>query len=238
MSEQILQQIDTGLWLGEGPVVDFHGMPYPTRMVIARLPDGDLWVWSPVELTAALKGEVEALGPVAHLVSPNPIHYLFLAQWHEAWPDAKLWGPAATIKKCDSLPFEPALEDTAPDAWQGVITQAWFRGSFFMDEIAFVHEPTHTAIFADLSENFSDDFLKNNWKGWQRAIAKVWGITVGKGHAPLEWRLSWLNRAPARKALAKIMASQPDRVIMAHGEWVDTGGDAFLRQAFAWLIRD
>ena len=238
MNDKPLQQIDTGLWLGEGPLVNFHGMPYPTRMIIIRLPDGGLWVWSPIALSEALKAEVEALGPVAHLVSPNPIHYLFLAEWHKAWPEAKLWGPQATIKKCDTLPFEAPLEDTAPESWQGVITQAWFRGSFFMDEIAFVHEPTRTLILADLSENFSEDFLKRHWKSWQRVIAKAVGIVAGKGHAPLEWRLSWLNRKPARKALAKVMSARPDRVIMAHGEWVDTGADAFLRQSFSWLIQN
>jgi hypothetical protein len=234
----MLEPVDTDLWLAEGPVVDFHGFPYPTRMLIVRLPDGALWVWSPVALTPELKSEVDALGPVAHLVSPNKIHHLYLSEWHAAYPDAKLWGPASTIRKRNDLPFQTALEDTPPADWQDVIEQAWFRGSFFMDEIAFVHRPTRTAIFADLSENFSDDFLKNYWKGWARLIAKPWGIVVGKGHAPLEWRLSFTNRAPARAALARIADAHADRVIMAHGEWVKTGGEAFLRQAFSWLIRE
>jgi hypothetical protein len=234
----MLEPVDTDIWLAEGPVVDFHGFPYPTRMVIVRLPDGALWIWSPVALTDELKADVEALGPVAHLVSPNKIHHLYLTEWHAAFPDAKLWGPGSTIRKRSDLPFQPALEDTPPADWQGAIDQAWFRGSFFMDEIAFVHRSSRTAIFADLSENFSDDFLNRHWKGWKTAIAKLWGIVVGKGYAPLEWRLSFTNRAPARAAIAHIAATHPDRVIMAHGEWVNTGGEAFLRQAFAWLIRD
>ena len=234
----MLTPVDTDIWLAEGPVVDFYGFPYPTRSVIVRLPDGALWVWSPVALTPELKREIEALGPVGHLVSPNKIHHLYLSEWHEAWPEAKLWGPASTIRKRSDLPFEAALEDTPPDDWQGAFQQAHFRGSGFMDEIAFVHLASRTAIFADLSENFGEDFLKTHWKGWQRAIAKVWGIVTGKGYAPLEWRASWFNRQPARAALAKIMAARPDRVIMAHGEWVDTDADAYLRQAFAWLIRD
>ena len=151
-----LQPLDTDIWLAEGPVVDFHGFPYPTRMVLVRLPDGALWAWSPVALTDELRAEVEAIGTPAHLVSPNAIHHLYLSEWHKAWPGAKLWGPAKTIKKRGDLPFQPALEDTAPDDWQGVVTQAWFRGSPLLDEIAFVHRPSSTAIFADLSENFSD----------------------------------------------------------------------------------
>lgn len=233
----MLEPVDTDLWLTEGPVVDFHGFPYPTRSVIVRLPDRTLWVWSPVALTPELKKEVDALGPVGHLVSPNKIHHLYLTEWHAAYPEAKLWGPASTIRKRKDLPFQPALEDVPPRDWQGVFEQAWFRGSFFMDEIAFVHRPTGTAIFADLSEHFSDSFLARYWKGWKRLIAKPWGIVVGKGYAPLEWRLSFTNRTPARAAFGKVSATHPDRIIMAHGEWVKTGGEAFLRQAFAWLIR-
>ena len=132
----MLEKIDTDVWLTEGPIVDFHGFPYPTRSIIIRLPDGALWVWSPVALTPELKAEVDALGPVAHLVSPNKIHHLYLTEWHEAYPDAKLWGPASTIRKRKDLPFQPPLEDTPPDAWQGVFEQAWFRGSFFSESLS------------------------------------------------------------------------------------------------------
>ncbi len=66
-----LTPLAEAIWLGEGAIVDFYGFPYPTRCLVVRLADGGLWVWSPVELTADLRAEVEALGPVAHLVSPN-----------------------------------------------------------------------------------------------------------------------------------------------------------------------
>lgn len=231
----MLEPVDKDIWLTEGPVVDFYGFPYPTRSVIVRLPDNSLWIWSPVKLTDELKQAVDGLGPVAHLVSPNKIHHLYLPEWHAAYPGAKLWGPASTIAKCSDLTFQPPLQDEAPADWQDAFVQAWFRGSLALDEIVFVHKASSTAILADLSEHFSDDFLNSHWKGWQRWIARVWGIVEGRGYAPLELRLSWFNRTPAHKALAKIMAAEPERVIMAHGEWVRSGGTAFLTRAFAWL---
>lgn len=234
----MLEPVDTDIWLAEGPMVDFYGFPYPTRSVIVRLPDKSLWVWSPIALTSELKAETDAIGPVAHLISPNKLHHLFLRQWYDAYPQSKLWGPASTLRKRRDLPFEPPLEDAPPEAWLGVLEQAWFRGSAFMDEIAFVHRPSRTAVFADLSENFSEQFLNHHWKRWQRRIAKVWGIVVGRGCAPLELRLTWFNREPARRAFAKIINAHPKRVIMAHGEWVDTGADTYLHKAFAWLIGD
>ena len=88
-----LEKVDSALWLVEGEIVSFYGFPYPTRSAIARLADGRLWVWSPVKLDAALRDEVDRLGRVAHLVSPNKLHHLYLAEWKSAYPEAKLWGP-------------------------------------------------------------------------------------------------------------------------------------------------
>ncbi len=231
-----LESVGDSLWLAEGGLVSFYGFPYPTRSVIVRLADGGLWVWSPVRLDDPLQAEVDALGPVAHLVSPNKLHYLYLRDWQQTWPDAKLWGPASTLRKCRDLGFEAPLTDEAPPAWHGQIDQFWFRGSRAMDEIIFFHRPSGTAIIGDLSENFSDDFLQKHWGWLSRRVAKLWRITEPWGYAPLELRLSWTDKAPARRALDALLAKDPRRVIMAHGEWQREDGRAYLEKAFAWLL--
>lgn len=43
-----LESVAEGLWVAEGPVVNFYGFPYRTRMVVVRLPDQSLWVWSSI----------------------------------------------------------------------------------------------------------------------------------------------------------------------------------------------
>ena len=108
MSTGELVPVDDNIWILEGGIVPFFGFPYPTRSVVVRLPSGDLWVWSPIELTDGAQGRVDSAGCVpAHLVSPNKIHHLFLKDWKDAWPEAKLWGPQSTIDKRDDLPLKP-----------------------------------------------------------------------------------------------------------------------------------
>jgi hypothetical protein len=231
----MLEAIGDSIWLAEGEVVDFYGFPYPTRSIVVRLRDGDLWVWSPIMLGGALQEEIDALGPVTHLVSPNKIHHLYLGEWQSAYPDARLWGPASTIRKRPDLVFREPLGALAPPEWRDEIAQFWFHGSFLLDEVLFFHRPSQTAIIADLSENFDAEFLNRHWSSWQRSIASIWKITVGHGYAPLELRLSWLNRKPAREALADLLAENPRQVVMAHGEWQRENGKAYLQQAFAWL---
>ena len=231
----VLEVIDDSIWLVEGELVNFYGFPYPTRSVIVRLHNGDLWIWSPIRLTPALREEVGKLGRVTHLVSPNKIHHLYLQEWQDAFPGALLWGPQTIIDKRKDLDFQPPLADQPPAAWRDEIDQFWFQGSVFMDEIVFFHRSSRTAIFADLSENFSHEFLLEHWRGWQRLLARIWKMTVGYGYAPLEWRLSWLNRKPARAALQRLIAMEPQRVVMAHGEWQRRNGRDYLIQAFTWL---
>jgi len=232
-----LRPFGHGLWLAEGPIVEFYSFPYPTRMAIARLSGGGLWVWSPIHLDPQLRNEVEALGKPAHLVSPNKIHHLFLGEWKAAYPDAKLWGLPAVARKRRDLAFGGELDDLPPGEWKGDIDQAVFRGSLLMDEVVFFHRSSRTAIFADLIENFSLEFLRNTpgWRGWRTTIARLWQITEPCGMAPLEWRLSFVRRRIARQALNKTLAWDPTGVVMAHGTCVTNDGRAFIERSFRWL---
>ena len=231
----MLEQIHEALWLADGEIVSFYGFPYPTRSVVARLESGGLWVWSPIKLVPELRAELDRIGPVCHLVSPNKLHHLYLQDWNAAYPEAQLWGPQSTIRKRAELKFQEPLGDSAPSQWQPDIDQAWFRGSIVMDEVVFFHRPSRTAIFADLIQTLGDRLIREHWRWWQRRLAGIEGIVARKGLAPLEWRLSFLNRAPARAARAKALSWDCERVIMAHGEWRRANGHAFMERSLDWL---
>ncbi len=43
-------------------------------------------MWSPTEPDEGLRKEIDALGPVRHLVSPNKLHYVHVCAWKRAYP--------------------------------------------------------------------------------------------------------------------------------------------------------
>ena len=231
----MFEEIGKDIWLVEGALVSFYGFPYPTRAVIVRLGNGDLWIWSPIKLTPALIDAVDGLGPVAHLVSPNKIHHLYLQDWLAQYPAARLWGPATTIKKRSDLAFQEALTDEPPAAWSADLDQAWFRGSFSMDEIVFFHRASRTVILADLIQNFSDAFLNRHWGWLARKIARLDGLTWHDPGAPREWRVSFRNKALARQAREKVLGWNAEQVVIAHGDWQRANGRAFMERSFRWL---
>jgi hypothetical protein len=232
----MLEPLGSNLWFADGGIVSFKGFDYPTRMVVVRLADGGLWLWSPTKKTAALESEVRALGPVRHLVSPNQLHYLFLAEWRAAFPGARLWGTPATIAKRPGLGFAAALSDEPPAEWKGQIDQFYFANSLFVDEVIFFHRASRTAIIADLSQTFSEAFLQRHWPWWLRPIARLSKMVEGRGYPPIDYRLSFRRRASARPKVRELIARSPEHVVVAHGEVVRANGTAFLRCAFSWLL--
>ncbi len=76
-----LKSVAKNIWIVDGPEITFGHMPFSTRMTIIRLSSGDLFIHSPTPLPASLKAEVDKLGRVAHLVSPNFIHYWWIKEW-------------------------------------------------------------------------------------------------------------------------------------------------------------
>jgi hypothetical protein len=88
-----LKPVGEHLWVVDGPIIRmaFPGgsMPFPTRMVVVRLANGDLFLWSPRKPDEGLREEIDTLGPVCHLVSPNKLHYVHISAWKRAYPDVR-----------------------------------------------------------------------------------------------------------------------------------------------------
>ena len=227
----MLTEIDRDIWIAEGPSVSFFGFPYPTRMTLVRLSDGGLWLCSPIELSDALADAVAALGPVQHLVSPNKIHHLFLGQWARAWPDAKLWASPGLARRRRDLSFDGELGDAAEPAWENDIDQVIFRGSFFMEEVVFFHRTSRSAIITDLVQKFDPA----TQRGWRGLLMRLDGLVGPEGSTPREWRLTFWNRRAAREALRKALGWNPQRLIIAHGQWVRENGREALARSLSWI---
>ena len=158
------------IWISDGPVVPFFaGFSYPTRMAVIRLSNGLLFVWSPITLSEQLKREVDALGTVRYLVSPNLLHHLFLGEWASAYPKARLYASPGLRRRRKDLAFDADLGDAPEPEWAADIDQVVLGGSFVMTEVVFFHRASRTAIFADLIENLPRDWFK----GWRGVAARL-----------------------------------------------------------------
>jgi hypothetical protein len=214
-----LQRFAENLWIADGPTVRFFGMLYPTRMVVVKLSDGALWINSPVAATREEAGELEHLGPIAHLVSPTPLHDWRLKQWAEFFPQAQVWKARALI-------------ETPPRAWEAAIDQLLFRGSRVLTEVEFLHRQSRTVIMGDFIQNFQPQ----RGHALRNTLLHFGGIL--QGGAPRDLRLSFAGKRHmemGRASLRTLLAWDFDKVVLAHGDCVDGDAKPFIERSFRWL---
>ncbi len=244
MAEVTYPPLDTpkpvadGVWIVDsGPQAVMGFIQLPVRMTVIRLPSGELWLHSPTRFTSALKGALEAIGPIRHLVAPNIAHWTHLKEWQQACP-AALTSAApelrerAAVKK-EGLRLDRDLHDPAPPDWAGTIDQIVVPGAGGFREVAFFHTPTRTLLLTDLLVNLEARKLPLA----TRLFARANGMLAPNGKAPAYLRLMLrLKGAEAREALSRVLAWEPERVVITHGRWFERDGAAGVRRGFGWLV--
>jgi hypothetical protein len=237
----VLKPVAEGIWVADGAVSWMKlaiglRIPFPTRMVVVQLPNRDLVVWSPIALSDALREQLDALGRVAHLISPNQLHYVHIASWKQSYPGAVAWASPGVRERARGnglhLSFDAELGDGAESAWEDTLEQMIFRGSRLVEEVVFFHKSSRTLLLADLIENFEPSKLGPVMSATMRLV----GATDPDGKATLNYRMTFLGQHQLAKAsLARMLAWAPEKVTIAHGRWYEHDGMAELRRAFRWL---
>jgi len=236
----VLKPLGEDLWVVDGPIVRmsyFGGsIPFPTRMVVVRLGSGEMFLWSPIELNDELRSQIDALGPIRYLVSPNKLHYAHIGAWKRVYPEAMAWASPGARERAISqridVGFDAELGDEPDPAWREDLDQLIFRGSRFLEEVVFFHRKTRTAILADLIENFELERISGAY-GW---LVRLAGVADPDGKTPIDLRMTFLGRKnEARPSVKRMLAWESERVIVAHGRLYEKDGGAELRRAFRWL---
>jgi len=234
-----LKPVAEGVWLIDGPAIKFMGLPFSTRATVVRLENGDLWVHSPTQLTDSLREELAAVGPVAHLIAPNWIHFAHIAEWQAAFPKAAFWAAPGVVARAEkkglTLPKPRDLQaDKAERPWAGQLRQMIVQGSKVHREAVFFHKASKTLILTDLIEAFETDKLPV----WMRPIVWIAGIDDSDGKMPPDMRWSFRDKAALARDLETMIGWSPERVILAHGRWYERNGVGELERAFRRVLKD
>lgn len=232
-----LKPICRNIWIADGGWISFYGLPYPTRMTIIRLVDGGLWVHSPIAFDQGLADSIAEIGPVRHIIAPNWIHYAWMPQWQNLFPDAVSWGSPGVLERARSrgvaLALDHILDDGAPNEWRGQIDQR-LAASDYHKELVFFHRSSRTLVLTDLIENF--EARKMPW--WTRPLLKLFRVCHPDGRMPRDMALGFRNhRNHLRDVVQTMIGWQPERVILAHGLCYAENGEQQLRRAFRDVLR-
>jgi len=217
------------VWLYLYPV-RYMGIDLTARTTIVRMEDNGLWVHSPGSLSAELRGAINELGNVRHLVAPGNFHFLHINDFHEAYPDATIWICPGVEHKCPELPFDFVLGDRPPSEWSDEIDQVFVRGTKHMTEVAFLHRGSRTLILTDLIENYTPQTPGVDWKlrFWWKAVFHMWNRP---SPAP-EYKLGWGDKKAVRLSLERILKWDFEKIIISHGDLIVADAKTVAREAW------
>ncbi len=233
-----LKPVAADIWVVDGSGIRFNyfgcKLPFPTRMTVVRLPAGELWLHSPTQPDDALFRNIAEIGPPRFLVAPNTLHYWWIPDWKKRFPTAEVYAaPALQRRATRFVPIDHTLGDDPPSAWADVIDQVVVPGTL-LTEVDFFYRPSRTLILTDLIENFEAERIRNWVYRW---IIKISGAADPDGKAPIDMQLSFFRQRRAVRAAAhKMIAWEPERIIIAHGRWYDRNASAELRRTFRWVL--
>ena len=227
-----LQSFGPNIWTMGGDDVRMYGvLPFTTRMTIVRLESGGVWIWSPVQPTPERQQEVDALGPVEHLVAPNKIHSLGIQPWKERYPSATVWASPRFTERHSDIAVDTLLTDAVDTPWRGEIDHCVIAGHAVLDEVAFLHRASGMLILTDFIQKHvaaDETWLWRQIKGMADVLGEGGGV-------PVDIRMSVRDKPAMRRSVDRILDWEFDKLIIAHGHCLDGGAKDAVRRAFAWL---
>ena len=220
-----LRQLHPDLWVIDHPF-QVGGLHLGTRTTLLRTAQG-LWMHSPGPLSDGIKEEIGSLGEVAHIVAPNSMHYLFFEENKKAFPDAIGWAGDVLRAKAPGLPVDRSLDENP--TWGEGLAALTLQGVPRLQETVFHHQPSRTLIVTDLVFN-----LRSSDHWFTRGMMKLNDAYGKLGPSRLFRHLITSDKTALGSSVDQILQWDIERIIMGHGEIMETGGAAALQAAFAW----
>ncbi len=207
--------------LGEG----LHEMqatlgPFPIRMTVMQTESG-LTLWSPVAMAPAEAEAIRSLGPVRSIVAPNLFHHVHLKNAMEHFPEATLHAPQELSDK------NPCVrpETLAPSSLDELQVHR-VEGALKIQEHIAYHETSRTLVLTDLLFNVRKARGLRQW-----FVFRLLAGTLGKTKQSRLWRFFRDNHALYQESIEAMLALPFERVVVAHGEVIETRAKDVLRDA-------
>lgn len=234
-TQPALTRVGDDIWMQRGEPLNLAEKPLRRYGIVVRLPDGGLWLHSPVRLTRASADALREIGPIAHIVAPNRNRGAYIDSWHHRAMSAQLWVSPLFPRRHPKATGYRLLSNTAPAEWQEEFLVCLFPGASPPDEVVFLHRPSRTLILADLVRRQSITGFGKLWAGLiNRRNSRVGDLGLD-GRVLPETRYNIRHREAAKAARTRVLAWDFDRVVFNLDDAIETGGKRFFSEATAFL---
>lgn len=216
-----MKAIAENLWLLQYPL-SVLGTQHGRNVTLIRLRSGTTILHSMAPFTATDLALIRSVGAPGWLVESMLLHDTYAKEGREAFPGLPFLAPPgfSEVVKFPTLPLLPT-----PLEWGDEVAVLPIEGAPMLKEHAFLHRPSRTLIVADLIFNFDPAE-----RGWDRFFHRhIAGFKRYPGMSRI-FRFCIKDKAAFKASIATILAQDFDRIIVGHGEIIETGGQALLQR--------
>ncbi len=213
--------IAENLWLLAYPL-KMLGADLRRNVTVIRLRSGKLVIHSTGPFTPEDVAAIRALGEPGWLLDGILRHDTFAKEGREAFPGIPYLAPKGFS---EVVGFPTSTIVPAPPEWKGELLALEIQGAPQARDTALLHIPSRTLILTELVFNFGDEPL------WTELLLRV--AVGGKHHpgVPRPVKAGVKDEAAFQDSLKTILGWDFDRVIVGHGEIMESGGKENLRTA-------
>ncbi len=232
MAATRIRELHPGLVAIDHPLRLPGGLELGTRSVLIRLTGGGVLVHTPGPLDDDVRRAIDSLGPVRALIAPNLLHHMFLDESARAYREAPVFAAPGLREKIGGVRIDELLGDEAPELWSADLDQMLVRGAPSLNEFVFFHRASRTLLCLDLCFN-----VRESASFVTRLLMRVNGAYGRFGPSRIFRFAVMKDHRGTRASIDRILAWDFDRVTVAHGDILETGGHAALEAGFRWLER-
>lgn len=219
---EAIQSLGAGLWTLSFPM-RFYGMELGRRVTLMETAPGELLVHSTAPFSPGQRSAIQRLGTVTGLVEATTLHDTFSQEGRGAFPGVPYFVPDR-FPKAARGPEVRSL-DTLGDFTGGTVRVQKLAGMRWIEEYACLHAASRTLVVGDLL------FHLPQARGWTRwSLRHLAGIRDWPA-IDRPFRLAIRNRAAFEASLEAILKWDFERLIVAHGEIMETDAKQHLREA-------
>lgn len=233
----MLKKIDKNLWTAEQPL-KFWGLEVGTRMTVVKLSDNSLVLISPIAIDYKLQQQLNDLGLVEYIAAPNLFHYLYIDRTKKLYPYASIVAPPGLAQKQPNLEIDRTFTKDVVE-FNGELEHyllAGFRAFVppkiaVVNEIIFYHPVSKTLIITDSAFNFDRTFP---------LITQLAARALGSyGVLKPSWieKIVVKDKKQLKQSIERVLQWDFERVILAHGQIVDSDAKQPLAEGYHWLLQ-
>jgi len=216
-----MKQFGENIWIVEKRF-RFAGADFGNRMTIIRLPSGKLVLHSPISISDNLTKEINSIGEVAYIVTPNNFHGLFVGEWCSTYPSAKYY----SAKENDSSE-NIKLSESLSSEFEQSIKIVKVNGITKLNEFAFIHKDSSTLILTDLAFNFDSGVSL-----WSKVFFKINDCYERFG--PSKLMKSFIDSPDdLLSSINEISEQDFTRIIVSHGNTINENAKEVFCFAFS-----